>query len=357
MRCLVLILLLGAALGQEGARENPAADPSLLEPRAWKGVIEARGRNVGKEITGGQEVQEERIEFLLLSQPPRTSVGRPRVPLRMREGQGTYAIDVDVREGHDAGAITSRGGAKGDLFPRVEGFVEPTAGQYGFAVAITPSPLAVLGTVSTIVDGRFVVHRTAGRRAPFLDGFEVEGELSDEGRLIEGHRTVTDRRGGVTREAELTWRIERLDAAVRGRVRDHRGQPITGMIVLARFQNGERIRQRLPPILAEGRTDADGRFRIPGFHGPWTVELKAEERDGVVLAGRQVDGLVQVRFDDVPELDLTVAAYRLEALPYAHLLRRHFQGDAGAFLAYVRERVPGPLLDRALVGAEPPDPD
>jgi hypothetical protein len=349
MRRLVLVLFLGGAFGQEGVPRDPAADPTLLEPRAWKGVVEAKGKNVGKEITAGAEVQEERIEFLLLSQPPQVSVGRPRVPLRMREAKGSYAIEVDVREGNDAGAIASRGGAQGDLFPRVLGFVEPTAGRYGFAVAVTPSPLAVLGTVSTIVDGRLVVHRTAGRRAPFLDGLELEGDLTEDGGVMEGRRTVTDRRSGVTREAELTWRIERLDAVVRGRVADHRGRPVAGLVVLARFQNAERVRKRLPPIVAEGRTDASGRFRIPARHGPWTVELKGEERDGVLLAGKMVDGLVQVQFDDVPDLDLRLEAYRLDALPHADLFQRHFQGDVGAFLAYVRERVPAALLDRALL--------
>jgi hypothetical protein len=348
LRCLVLILLVALASGDD----SPERDPSLLEPRAWRGVIEVAGRNTGKEITRGEETQRERIEFVLVTEPPRTSVGWPRLPFRMREGRGTYEIHVDVREGADEGALTSRGDASGDLFPRVSGHVEPTTGKYRLALEIQPSSLAVVGTVTTMIDGRFVAHRTAGQRPPFLAGFAEEGDVEEGGRVIRGRRTLEDRRGGVVRQADIAWRLERLDAAVRGRVEDHLGRPVASMKVLARFQNAERLRQRLPPILREGRTDELGHFRIEAFHGAWAVELVGEERMGLLVAGRFADDLVQVRFDDVPDLDLRVAIYRLEALPQTHLLRGHFQGDVGAYLAYIRERVPATVLDRALDQAE-----
>jgi len=349
MRRLVLILLGGLAAAGDPPSE---ADPSLLEPRAWKGVIEASGRNVGKEITRGEEVQHERIEFLLLTEPPRQSVGRPRLPLTMREGRGSFDLSADLREGEGEGAITSRGASKGELYPRIEGYVEPTTRRYALSVNVSPAVLAVVGSVTGIIDGRLIHHRTAGQRAPFLSGFEMEGAVGEEGRVISGSRTFTDRRGGVTREAEVTWRIERLDAAVRGCVRDHLGRPVEGMKILARFQNFARRQQRLPPLLHEGKTDAEGRFRIEAFHGGWTVQIVGEERDGRVIAGLALADLVEVRFDDVPDLDIKTEIYRLEALPQPHLLRRHFQGDADAYLSYIRERAPAPVLERALEEAE-----
>jgi len=124
------------------------------------------------------------------------------------------------------------------------------------------------------------------------------------------------------------------------------------MKVQARHRTAEQIRKRLPPLLREGKTDAEGRFRIDAFHGPWIVQLVGEEREGLVLAGRVVEGVTEIRFDDVPNPDLRIEIYRLDLLPQPHLLRRHFQGDADAYLAHIRERVPAEVFERALVEAE-----
>jgi hypothetical protein len=340
---------MGLAAGQEAPPEGEA---SLLEPRAWKGVIEASGRNVGKEITRGEEVQRERVEFLLVTEPPRTTIGWPRLAFKLREGRGSYELSTDVLEGEGEGAIASRGDAAGDLYPVFDGYVEPTTGKYKLTMDVTPATIAVVGTVSGVVEGKFVNYRTAGRRAPFLSGFGMEGDVGEEGRVISGSRKFTDRRSGVVREAEVTWRIERLDAAVRGRVADHLGRPVAGMKVLARHIDGNRMRQRLPPLLREGKTDAEGRFRIDAFHGPWTVQLVGEEREGLVLAGRMVEGVTEIRFDDVPDPDLKIEIYRLDLLPQPHLLPRHFQGDADAYLSHIRARAPAEVFERALEEAE-----
>jgi len=347
VRRLVLILLGGLAIGDDA----PPADPSLLEPRAWKGVIEASGRNVGKEITRGEEVQRERIEFLLVTEPPRKSIAWPRLPFRMREGTGPFELSADVREAQGEGAITSKGASAGEIHPAVEGYVEPTTGKFALTVNVAPSVLAVVGSVTAVVDGKLVHYRTAGQRAAFLSGFGMEGDLGEEGRVIRGSRKLEDRRGGVTREAEVTWRIERLDPAVRGRVVDHLGRPVEGMRVLARYRRSG----GLPPLLKEANTDAEGRFRIEAFHGGWMLQVLGEEREGRVIAGVALPDLVQVRFDDVPDLEIRTQIYRLEALPQPRLLRGHFQGDADAFLEYTRARVPAAALERALedAGAAP----
>jgi hypothetical protein len=348
VRRLVLILLGSLAVGDDAP--SPA-DPSLLEPRAWKGVIEASGRNVGKEITRGEETQRERIEFLLVTEPPRKSIAWPRLPFRMREGKGTFELSADVREGAGDGAITSKGTASGELHPAVEGWVEPTTGKFALTVNVAPSVLAVVGSVTAVIDGKLVHYRTAGQRAAFLSGFGVEGAAGEEGPVIAGSRKIEDRRGGVTREAEVTWRIERLDPAVRGRVVDHLGRPVEGLRVLARYRRAG----GLPPLLHEARTDAEGRFRIEAFHGGWMLQVMGEEREGRVIAGVALPDLVQVRFDDVPDLEIETQVYLLERLPQARLLRGHFQGDADAFLEYTRARAPAAVLDRALEEAESPE--
>ena len=56
-------------------------------------MIEATGRNVGQEITRGEEAQKERIEFVLLTEPPRQSIAWPRLPLLILFLL-TYAITV-----------------------------------------------------------------------------------------------------------------------------------------------------------------------------------------------------------------------------------------------------------------------
>ena len=72
------------------------------------------------------------------------------------------------------------------------------------------------------------------------------------------------------------------------------------------------------------------------------------ERDGRVVSGLGVEEGVRLTREDVPDLDLRTDVYRLEALPWAHLLRRHFRGDVDAYLAHVRARVSPGRLGAAL---------
>jgi len=348
MRCLVLILLLGAV-----ARSQDT-DPVLHEPRVWKGVVEAAGIGADVTLTGGEETQRERIEFLLVTEPPKVTVGWPRLFFGMRAVRGTYDLDIDTREGEGDAAIVTRGSAKGALHPRVEGYVEPTTGRYKLAVEVQPAMLAAVSTYSGMWEGRFVTWRTAAQRVPLLAGLAEEGTLDEGGRIIRGSRTFVDRRGGHVREVELNWRIERLDPDVRGRVVDHLGQPCRGLEVRARYQDAERIRRRLPPLLRTATTGDDGRFRVPAFRGDWTVEIVGQVQDGIVYAGRRVDEVARIRFDEVPDLEVDIEAYRMEALPRTDLLERHFRGDVDAYLAYIRERVHPHVLELARTLRSPP---
>lgn len=337
MRCLILILLLAGAAAP--------ADVLLLEKRAWKGTVEVT--SVSREPRDGQgrEHQRERLEFVLLTSPPKRTVGWPRVPLKMRDGRGDFDLSIDQKVGQGEQVVLRKGRGAGRLHPLVLGYVEPSRRRYGLTIRASPHNLVAKTTLSGMGRSGFATWRSITARRSFLADLQVTGEVTDDGRVLMGKRTFVDKRAPLARAVEITWRIERVDPVVAGRVTDHRGRPVAGLQVLARTTNAMRIRKRLPPFLREGRTDADGRFSIPVFWAHWRVEVIGRETEGTVYAGHRT--AAAVRFDGVEHLDISVAAYDLRALPYGRLLRRHFQGDVGRFLKYVEERVRPELLERA----------
>ncbi|MHC4818194.1 MAG: carboxypeptidase-like regulatory domain-containing protein, partial [Planctomycetota bacterium] len=322
MRCLILILLLAAAAAPE--------EVLLLEKRAWKGTVEVT--SVSSEPQGGRghERQRERLEFVLLTAPPKKSVAWPRVPLRMRDGRGEFDLTIDMREGEGERVVIRKGRGAGLLHPHILGFVEPSRRRYGLKIRAAPNDLVAKTTLSGMGKDGFATWRSITARRSFLANLQVTGEVTADGRMLSGKRAFVDNRAPLARTVEITWRIERVDPVVRGRVTDHRGRPVAGVAVLARTTNPVRIRGRLPPFLREGRTDADGRFSIPVFWAHWGVEVVGQLQAGTVFQGHKTDAAV--RFDGVPHLDVSVAAYDLRAMPYARLLKRHFQGDVGRYL-------------------------
>lgn len=337
MRCLILILLLAAAAAPE--------DVLLLEKRAWRGTVEVTSVSREPRDGTGHERQRERLEFVLLTAPPRKTVGWPRVPLTMRDGRGDFDLSIDLKEGRGSKVVIRKGRGAGRLHPHVLGYVEPSRRRYGLTIRAVPNDLVAKTTLSGVGKTGFATWRSITARRSFLAHLQVAGEVSDDGRVLTGKRTFIDKRAPLARSVEITWRIERVDPFVRGRVTDHRGRPVAGLQVFARTTNPARIRKRLPPILREDRTDDDGRFAVPVFWAHWGVEVVGREVEGTVYAGHETD--TAIRFDGVQHLDITVPAYDLRALPYGPLLRRHFQGDVGRYLDYVRERVPPELLERA----------
>jgi hypothetical protein len=337
MRCLILILLLAAAAAPE--------EVLLLEKRAWKGVVEVT--SVSREPHGGRgrELQRERLEFVLLTAPPKKSVAWPRVPLQMRDGRGDFDLTIDLKEGQGERAVIRKGRGAGRLHPHVLGYVEPSRKRYGLKIRAVPNDLVAKTTLSGMGRDGFATWRSITARRSFLADLEVKGEVTGDGRMLSGKRAFVDKRAPLARTVEITWRIERVDPVVQGRVTDHRGRPVAGLHVLARTTNPQRIYQRLPPMVREGRTDDDGRFSIPVFWAHWGVEVVGQLQGGTVFEGRRTDAAV--RFDGVPDLDISVAAFDLRALPHARLLNRHFQGDVTRYLEYVRDRVPDTVLERA----------
>jgi len=341
-RCLVfgLLLLAPARAGE---------DPALSGARVWKGFIEVAAVSSEPPDGRGREIQKERIDFVLLTEPPKQSVAWPRLPMLMREGFGSYELSIDFKTGQDAEAIVKQGEGQGKLYPRVQGFVEPTQNRYKIVAAVTPGELVARSSIAGMWEGKPTAWRTVLQRTPFLGAFEAEGELDEQGRVLRGTRSFLDRRQTLDRQVDITWRIERIDPVVKGRIVDQHERAVPGMKVFARHTNPERRRNRLPPLWREGESDVEGRFRLECFWAPWTVEVVGLEREGIVYEGRVVPGDVQLRLDDVPDLVIQVKAYDLARLPRPELLRRHFQGDVGRYLAWLRERVSEEVLARALI--------
>lgn len=337
MRCLILILLLPAAAAPE--------EILLLEKRAWRGVVEVSAVSRTPADGHGRERQRERLDFVLVTSPPRKTVAWARVPLRMHDGRGDFDLSIDMRQGRDEKIVIRKGRGAGRLHPHVLGYVEPGRRRYGLTIRATPRDLVARTTLSGMGRSGFATWRSVTSRRSFLADLQVQGEVTEEGRVLAGRRTLLDKRAALAREVEITWRIERVDPVVQGRVTDHLDRPVAGLEVLARTTNPARIRKRLPPLLRKGRTDDDGCFRIPVFWAHWGVEVVGRQHEGTVFSGHKTDAAV--RFDDVPRLEIRVDAYDLGALPYARLLGGHFQGDVAAYLAYVRERVPARVLQAA----------
>jgi len=342
MRCLVLILpLLGApAL---------ADDVVLHEQRVWKGVVDVTSKSREPTVGEGCEQQRERIEFVLLTQPPRMSVMAARLPMKMRESSGSWELSVDRTEGEGLKAVKKKGWGEGRLHPRVIGYIEPTTGRYRLRLACEPKQLVAKTSMAGLVRGQPATWRSVTARRPFLSTFDVGGELTEEGRVLAGEQSFIDKRVGLARKVEIRWRVERVDPVVAGCVFDHLDRPVVGLKVVAHTTNPNRMRRRLPPIVREGTTDAEGRFRIGVYWAHWSVAIAGAVRDGVVFTGHQVKGGTYVRFDDVESLDVRVKAYNLRALPRSRLLAGHFQGNVLEYLAYIEERASKRRLDAALV--------
>ena len=56
-----------------------------------------------------------------------------------------------------------------------------------------------------------------------------------------------------------------------------------------------------------------------------------------------------MRFEEAPDLDLELPAYRKAALPDARLLKAYFRQDVERYFAYVRERATEARLRAALL--------
>lgn len=312
------------------------------ETRAWRGVITVRASGRLASGSRGSDEQTERVELLLVSQRPAEDQKNPPTRLAMRNGKGGYTLRVDVEGRH----VATKGNSAGILHPTVSGLIDPTTGRYHLRVRVTPTRIVTLVTLSGMHAGGFRTWRTSIERGSFLGAFRAEGKL--EGRVMSGRRKFIDRNAKLTRDVVIEWRFERIDPELRGRVVDHLGRPVAGVAVHARTTDPARVKKKLPPHFRGGETDRHGHFTINAFWSVWGVRLIPFVRDGVLYARPDVEAF-HLRFDKAPKKELVMDAYELAALPDAHLLERHFQGNAGAYLDHVRSRATKQRLKQALL--------
>jgi hypothetical protein len=322
-----------------------ADDVPLKERRVWRGTVEVRA--VGRKPADGEgrEIQEERVEFVLVTEPPALALREAPIPFRVPSAEGSYRLNLDLRQGAGEARRVTQGEGVGRLYPRISGHVETGAGRYVLRITVTPATILAKTTLSGIDEGRFQTFRSVAQRRPFLVDFVAKGELQEGGRLLSGSRTLVDRRAGQPRDVTITWRARRMDPLVKGRVTDHLGRPVADLRVRARALG----RKGAPPIVLWGVTGKDGRFEIEAAWGFWNVAVPGAGRDDLLYRGATVEGGAQLRIGDVPDLEVTVQAYVRRLLPEPQLLEGHFRGDVDRYLDHVRARAGEDAMGRALV--------
>jgi hypothetical protein len=308
------------------------------EPRAWRAVFTVASRARPPADGRGGETQTERAEFVLVTRPARSK--GLAVPFTFQKGTGSYGLRIDRSEG----AVTTRGDGSGKLFVKATGTLKD--GRYRIVVRVQPERLVTLVTMSGMDRRRFRTFRTSVTRATFLGAFVIEGDL--KGRVIEGRREFEDRKAKFTRDVVIEWRVERVDPVLRGIVVDHLGRPVEGMSLRASSTTPARIAKALPPLVRLGRSGEGGRFSLQAFWATWGLALAPLEKNGVLYLPREVAPW-SIRFDDAPERELVVDAYRWADLPDAHLFEKRFRRDPGMYAAHLRRRADPTLLRRALV--------
>ncbi len=329
MRCLILIHALAAFAA--------ADDVMLHEERIWRGTVEAR-------TEGDGEVHEERFTFTLVTRPPKHTLVAARLPFLLRETEGSYSLTIKRTDGD---ALT-RGSGAGRLYPRVRGWVQPD-GRYSLEFTATPTRATAKTTTTGMWEGRFTTWRTVTARPSLLARHRVSGRAGHaaaEGLTLEGEQTFVQR-GVKVRKVKVKWKVERIDPVLRGVVKDHNGRPVAGLLVVATTTNPARVRRRLPPLRREMRTDVQGRFALPAFWAPWTVQVRGELKDQTVYAPQREE--VQLKPDISPSVGFVVKAYDLARLPRPRLLLRHFRRDVYAYLDYMNQRTTRARIEAALL--------
>ena len=325
MRYLLLLLLAGPVW---------AKDPLLTEARAWKVAVTVEARARPPTDGKGTETQYEHAEFLLVTKPPRRPEDGPAVDFEMRRGEGDYRVKIDMVESRKGKAVVTKGSAAGRLFVSITGAVSAATGHYRFRIQATRRQFTVHTTLSGQHHGRFTTFRLADTRRSYMRDLLLEGQVKQEGALLEGRREFVDKQNKFVRDVVVTWRFERIDPVLKGRVTDHLGRPVEGAEIIARTSIGAGRRN----FLRKAKTDADGRFVIDAMWGTWWLLVTPELRGQVVYANRGFR-TVALNFEKVQPADMTVDAFRLRALLDFHLLRAHFRGDVRGFLDYTLPRM------------------
>ncbi|MFQ5846026.1 MAG: carboxypeptidase-like regulatory domain-containing protein, partial [Planctomycetota bacterium] len=344
-------IVVGAWLGSLAAPGGGAETAPGAAPALWRGWVEVSARSDAPPRGTGREEHRERLELLLKPLPAQgKDLGRRR--LRLEDGRGTWRLRVRTREpgGSEGDVVATKGAASGRLHAHVAGWIHPASGAFRIEIGVAPASLRVPVDLSGFEDGRLKVFHTVAARKSYLRRFVIEGRLTGERDRLSGERSFVDRSHRLRREVQARWSFERVDPVIRGRVTDAAGRPLAGVLVRARTTTPARVRQGLPPLWREGRTDTLGRFRIGAFPSVWLLHVPAVsiEAAGRVLLvdGHVVRQGVRITAQEVPEVEVRLDAYRLAALPHSGRLRTRFGGDVKRYLDWVRARFPE-ALDRA----------
>ncbi|MHC4938166.1 MAG: carboxypeptidase-like regulatory domain-containing protein [Planctomycetota bacterium] len=324
MRLLLVFLLATPVLADELL---------LAEVRAWKGEVVVESRSDPGKAGSGAELQLEKASFIALTDPRQTMGARERLRLNLRRMEGSWKLSLDLKEHKAGGDLVTRGEGKGALHFALNGYLDPVSGKVRFKTGAEPSRFVVRTTLSGVDAKGFAAFRTVASRRSFLSALNEWGQLSEDRRTAKGERTYVDRRGKFPRTVKLSWKLERLDPEVKGRVLDQNGEPVVGATVIARTWGGGRMLGR------NATTDAEGRFRIPAHFASWGVQVIGREEDGLVTSGVAKADAAVVKFDEVPDVEIRVKRYKLIWLPKHELLATHFQGDVDKFLDYLSRRV------------------
>jgi len=332
---MLLGVLLWGTISVQAADEGPTL---LREARGWRGVVEIESRLQAATGIQGEEVQKERVEFFAVTDPKRTGDAEHVLPLRLGRAQGRWSLKIDLRESRGAGDVATKGVAAGSLDFLLEGTVDAKSGEVRLRFGTRGQRLSVKTTTSGMDSAGFGTFRSVATRRSILDGVTEKAALDSAGRVAKGEREFDVKRGKYTRKARIRWSLERLEPEVRGRIVDQYGQPVEGLRVIARTLKPAGPGYMASTVALEAKSGRDGRFRIPAKFATWGLEVQGRLAKGVVTRGWVKANAAQVRFDDVPDLEIEAITYIHARLPQPHLLGRRFGDDVNRYMEYIERR-------------------
>lgn len=335
MRLFLLLLLAGSA----GADEI-----TLKERRAWRGTVTVESTARETKDAKGTETQREKAEFVAVTKLPRRKAEGPVVTFETRHAEGEYAIAIDMVEGRGERAVVNKAEGDGRNHVRLYGEANAETGHYRLRVVGARTQFIVRTMLSGKHYGRLATYRVAVMRKSFLRNLELEGTWTGDGRVIEGRKEFVDDTAKYKRDVVVTWRFERVDPVIHGRVRDHLGRPVAGVEIIARTGIGSGRRN----FMRKAVTDVGGRFSVDALWGKWWIFVTPLKKDNVVFAPLHVEP-ADLQFEKVEPLKIEMNAFHFRALRDSHLLDRYYRGDVRAFLDYVLPRMLPEQIEMAKV--------
>ena len=334
----VLAVFVALLPGATVLQADEPGDLLLKQSRAWRGFVEVEAHRPPDTRITGDEIQKERVEFVAVTNPGRTGDARHRLQLKLVRSTGKWSLKLDLRESKGAGEVATRGSTAGAMNFTLDGVLDVRSGAVRLRFGTRAQRILAKTTMSGMDGSGFATFRNVATRRTILDGLVETGALNTERSKASGDREFVLKRGAQTRKVRIRWMLERLEPEVRGRILDQHGSPIAGLRVVARTLSPAGPGVVASTIMIEGKSDADGRFRIPAKPGTWGVEIPGRVQKGVLTRGWAKSDAVQLRFDNVPDLAITAVTYRLDRLPRSHLLARNFRNDVDRYMEYVERR-------------------